>query len=99
MQISYHGLVGREVIGASGKRLGRVADLEAERVGDDLRVVALLVGPVALFDRVWSARIGPLRLRPSRVPWCDVARIERQVHLRVQRLQPAARGDASLQGQ
>jgi sporulation protein YlmC with PRC-barrel domain len=99
MQISYHDLVGREVIGAGGERLGRVADLEAERVADDLRVVALLVGLVALFARVWLARVGPLRLRPSRVPWRDVARIERQVHLHVHGLQPAERGSVSPKGQ
>lgn len=90
MQRRYHDLVGREVVAASGRRLGRVADLEAERQGDDLRVVALLVGPLALFDRIWSVRTGSSRRRPHRVPWRDVARVERVIQLRVETLPQTA---------
>ena len=90
MEMRYRELIGREVVAPSGKRLGRIADLEAERAGDELCVVALLVGPLALFGRIWSPRIGGLRLRPHRVPWEDVVQIGRRVQLSSESLQDAA---------
>ena len=89
MQMRLRELVGREVIAASGRSLGRIADLEAERVGDELRVVALLIGPAALFGRVWSRHIGGLHLRARRVPWQDVTRVDARVQLSVERIDEA----------
>jgi sporulation protein YlmC with PRC-barrel domain len=100
MQMRLRELVGREVVATDGRRLGRIADVEAERVGDDLRVVALLVGPAALFGRVWSLRVGGIHLHAHRVQWEDVAHVGRQVQLSVEQLtqagpaiEPKARAD------
>lgn len=98
MQMRVHELLGKEVVAVSGRRLGRVADLEAERRGDDLCVVALLVGPAALFSRIWSARIGGLRLHAQRVAWCDVASIDRRVQLAVERLHDDGASNATRKG-
>ncbi len=58
-------LLGRPVNDAQGKNLGRVYELEAKRVGHDLCVTALLVGP-----RAWLTRFGwTTKAHGRRVPW------------------------------
>ena len=52
MRMRYRELIGKEVIAADGERIGRIADLGAERQGDALRVTALLVGTSALLNHL-----------------------------------------------
>ncbi len=75
MRLTYHELVGKHVVTADGQDLGRIADLEAEPFDGKLRVVALLVGPVALFRRI--GRHVPAR----RVEWRMVRRVGTEVEL------------------
>lgn len=66
--ISAEALLGRRVQSVSGGFVGHVHDLRAERVGDDLCVVAILVGP-----RAWMVRLGLGRRSKAReVSWQDV---------------------------
>ena len=78
----YAELVGKTVVDGDGRTVGRVADLVAERRGDDLCVVGLLVGPGALLRRIAFQRRpwrgGPLA---QYVAWEQVDRIEREIHL------------------
>jgi sporulation protein YlmC with PRC-barrel domain len=71
-------VLGRVVVDAAGRHLGRVVDCVAEAQGDELRVTALLVGPGA-----WAARFGP---KPGqggrRVPWEDIAALAPHITLR-----------------
>jgi sporulation protein YlmC with PRC-barrel domain len=65
-------LMGRRVVDADGRRVGRVVECLAEADGDDLRVVGLLVGPGA-----WAARFGSAVGYKGRfVKWEDIAAIE-----------------------
>lgn len=73
-----HELIGRVVVDAAGQRLGRVVDCIAEPHGDELRVVALLVGPSS-----WWARFGPtLDGRGRRVRWEEIATLGPHIALR-----------------
>lgn len=87
MRLRHYKLVGMEVVAADGKRLGRVADLEAAADGEALRVTALLIGPRALVRRISNLHITLLRrvLPRLRIPWAFVAMIDQQVHLSVTR--------------
>lgn len=61
-------LLGREVYDAAGKKLGRVYDLEAGKVGNQLCVTALLVGAGS-----WITRFGwTPREHGNRIPWEQV---------------------------
>jgi sporulation protein YlmC with PRC-barrel domain len=44
-------LLKREVVGESGRRLGRVHEVRGELVGDRLRVVGLVAGEVGILER------------------------------------------------
>jgi len=84
--LSYHHLVGKPVVDADGKRVGRVVDLRAEACGEAFCVTALLVGPTSMLRRLgiwWSGLLGAEEC--GVVPWEAVARIEDEVHLRVPR--------------
>lgn len=71
-------LIGRVVVDASGHNLGRVVECIAEPQGDELRVVALLVGPSS-----WWARFGPAPGDGGRrVRWEDIAALAPRVTLR-----------------
>ncbi len=86
MRLRYHQLVGKHVRTADGHGVGRIADLHAEPVGDELRVTALLVGPAALIRRVSFRRGALFPVAPPRVvPWSAVARLDEEVHLRLDR--------------
>jgi sporulation protein YlmC with PRC-barrel domain len=62
-------LMGRRVVDAAGRRVGRVVECLAEADGDDLRVVGLLVGPGA-----WAARFGSAVGYKGRfVKWEEIA--------------------------
>jgi len=82
----YAELVGKQVVDANGAAAGRVADLVADRRGDSLCIVGLLVGPGALLRRIAFRRM-PLGGAPLAqfIPWEAVARIDRRIHLRVGR--------------
>jgi ribosomal 30S subunit maturation factor RimM len=103
MRQYYHELVGKEVVTADGRRLGRVTDLIAERRGEALCVTNMLVG-----ERGMIQRIGPLRFpllskaHPYVIPW-RVARVEQQIHLLdkagdIPKGEPRPRGGRSERG-
>ena len=79
----YSDLVGKTVVEADGRRLGRVADLVAGRRGESVCVMGLLIGPGALLRRIALRRSpfggGPLA---RYIPWEQVGWIDRQIHLR-----------------
>lgn len=85
-QSRYSELVGKTVVEADGRRLGRVADLVAERRDEAVCIVGLLVGPGALLRRIALRRSpfggGPLA---QYIPWERVERIDRLIHLRPDR--------------
>lgn len=94
MHVRYGEMVGKPVRTADGTNLGRIADLIAEREGDTLCVVALLVGPRGLTQRITFKRDALFQLAPPRrIAWSDVARIADAVHLRSS-FDPAAHGIA-----
>jgi sporulation protein YlmC with PRC-barrel domain len=71
-------LMGRRVVDAGGRRLGRVVDCLAEADGDELRVVGLLVGPHA-----WAARFGSAAGRAERlVLWEEILALTPRITLR-----------------
>ena len=75
MKLRVADLVGSRVEDASGRRIGRVVELE---LGPDWEVTALLVGAAGWLDRWNLPRVLP---RPKsgkgeRVPWRRVARFE-----------------------
>lgn len=84
MQIRYYELVGKKVITAEGRSIGRLVDLVAEPDGDSLRVTTLLVGPAALARRIAFKRVPLFGVAPPRtIPWQLVARVAEHVHLTV----------------
>jgi sporulation protein YlmC with PRC-barrel domain len=85
MHLRYHQIVGKTVITADGQRIGAVADLVAERRGTLLRVTALQIGPLGLLRRIAFRRTGAIALTPPEVPWRLVARVDRNVHLNLDR--------------
>ncbi|HEX6507151.1 MAG TPA: PRC-barrel domain-containing protein [Chloroflexota bacterium] len=75
-------LIGRKVRDAFGKKLGRVYDMETGRVGDELRVTALLVGPGS-----WLARFGWSRHEHGRrVPWEQIEGLSPDITVRAERV-------------
>ncbi len=77
MRLLYHDLVGRRVVTADGRSVGRIATLRAEPREGSLRVVSLLIGPGALVERI--ARRAPA----TEVAWSLVRRVGERVELRV----------------
>jgi sporulation protein YlmC with PRC-barrel domain len=75
MRRRYREIVGRHVVTSDGRDAGRVADLVVAPDGDDLRIVALLLGPRALLHRI--VRHGQRRA----VAWSAVARLGDRVEL------------------
>ncbi len=75
MRLLYHDLIGRHVVTADGRDVGRIADVRAEPRGGSLRVVSLLVGPRALAERI--ARRVPV----TEVSWRLVRRLGERVEL------------------
>ncbi len=71
-------LLGRTVVDAAGRRLGRVVECIAEPRDEELRVVALLVGSGA-----WWARFGPAQVAGGRrVRWEEIATLAPHITLR-----------------
>ncbi len=71
-------LIGRVVVDAAGRRLGRVVECIAEPWGDELRVTTLLVGP-----RSWATRFGATgRVEGRRVRWEEIAALAPRIALR-----------------
>lgn len=102
MELSYQALIGKPVVAADGERLGRVADLVAEARGERLRVTGLLVGPGSLLRRISFERAVWLGAPPARkIPWSLVARVEREIHLRVDAaaLEPLDEGEETVLGE
>ena len=77
MEIHVQDLIGRQVVDPSGKAVGRIEEIAAERRGAELFVTEYHIGPVAMLERVASATIirgmlGGRGLRGGkglRVPW------------------------------
>lgn len=73
-------LLGRPVKDSRGKDLGRVYELEAKHVGDQLRVTALLVGPGS-----WLTRFGwTTKPHGRRVPWEEITSLSPSITTRIQ---------------
>ncbi len=73
-----HEILGRRVVTQSGQKLGSIHEVEAERVGNELCITELLVGP-----EVWKVRLGlGGRAAVTRVPWKDVVALESPVRVR-----------------
>jgi sporulation protein YlmC with PRC-barrel domain len=71
-------LMGRRVVDADGRRIGRVVECLAEPDGDELRVVGLLVG-----WRAWAARFGSARGDAGRlVQWEEIEALDPHISLR-----------------
>ncbi len=71
-------LMGRVVVDATGRRLGRVVECLAERRGDDLCVTTLLVGP-----RAWIGRFGSgSGNRGRQVRWDDIVALAPHIMVR-----------------
>lgn len=76
MRMRYHELVGKRVVSADGKDLGRVADLTAEPRDGRLFVTGFLMGPTALFRRI------AFRFPVMRIRWKWVAKVGDRIYLR-----------------
>ncbi len=76
MRLYFHDLIGRQVLTADGRSLGRIANLRAEPRDGKLRVTSLLVGPGALLERIAS------RVPFTEVSWSLVRRVGERVELR-----------------
>jgi sporulation protein YlmC with PRC-barrel domain len=84
MYCRYHDLIGKQVIGADDRPVGRVADLIAERRGDALRVTGLLIGEKELIRRIGFRHLVPGHGTPARrIPWHHVDAIDEAIHLQV----------------
>ena len=82
MQVRYNEIVGKRLVTADGKSVGRITDLLARAEGDALVVNALLVGPGGLMRRIGFKQLGNVRPAPvQRIPWAWVERIADAVHL------------------
>jgi hypothetical protein len=68
-------LIGCELRTDSGERLGRVHDLRAERVSDDWRLTALVLGRTGLSARLVGTGPEPL-ISGGVVAWEAVTRLE-----------------------
>ncbi len=77
MRMLYHDLIGRHVITADGRRVGRIADLRAEPRDGRLRVTHLLVGARALIERIGRSE------QVTEVSWSLVRRVGERVELRI----------------
>jgi len=92
--LGFH-LLDRQVIDRDGLLVGKVDDVELS-TDDPPRVAALLLGPVALGERMggWLGRtIAGVARRaraagdrdPIRIPYDQVAQVDTAVHLRIRR--------------
>lgn len=71
-------LMGRTVCDHRERPLGRVYELELARMGDELCVTALLVGP-----RSWLTRFGwTPNEHGRRVPWEEISTLDPIIRLR-----------------
>jgi hypothetical protein len=61
--INIESLIGRPVISKTGKSIGRVEEVRAEREGEDLVVTEFCVGAYALFERLSASILGTEILR------------------------------------
>ena len=82
MRTTYHDLLGKQVVTADGRHLGRVIDLVAARHGDALCVTALLLGQTGLARRIGVRHVFGVATPPRAVPWRQVARLGDAIHLR-----------------
>jgi sporulation protein YlmC with PRC-barrel domain len=83
--IRVHDLVGRRVMTADERMLGRVVDLEIEH-RDGFSVVGIELGRFGLLERIGLLRILGRQRAPLTVPWTSVERID----ARAIRLRPGA---------
>lgn len=83
MQMRYWELIDKEVLDIAGLRIGHIADLVAERQGDDLCVTALRIGPRALVRRIAFRRVPLPEHTSHQIPWRYVTHIDQRVHLAI----------------
>jgi sporulation protein YlmC with PRC-barrel domain len=81
-----YGVLDHQLVDSEGRRCGKVDELELDgKAGEELRVVALLVGPGAWRGRLpgpFARLAGRLFARQIvRVPWEAVEAVEAAVHL------------------
>lgn len=70
-------LIGRRMVNISGKRIGYVHDLRAERIGNQLCVTALMVGP-----RAWLVKLGVSRGLGREVVWENIVELGATIRVR-----------------
>lgn len=93
MRVYFYDLLGKRVVTADGKRLGRIADLIAERRGDALCITGMRLGTQALVRRVASESVTVAYVPGGRgVPWALVASVGREVRLTITQREAHARG-------
>lgn len=86
MRIRYSHLSGMKVVDSDGARIGRLRNLLAERRGEALRVTTIMIGEVALLERIVFRPRHFTLLVPRAVPWELVDHIDgRTMWLRVTR--------------
>lgn len=84
MELRYHELVGKRIVAANGKTVGRLVDLVADERDGTLRVTGLQAGPVAVIYRFgfrWRPLSRLVTRRTFPIAWVD--RIGDEIHLRV----------------
>ena len=69
-------LLGRTVVDAEGRRIGRIEEFCARRDGDRCHITEYMLGPVGLLERLSVSSMGAWLLRrigmwrePQRIPW------------------------------
>ena len=70
-------LIGLKVVNMSGKTIGHVHDLRAERMGNQLCVTALMVGP-----RAWLVKLGIARGLGREIAWERIMDIGKTIRIR-----------------
>lgn len=83
MRLRYWELVGKKIISADGKEVGRIADLLAQRQGNELRVVAMRVGSGAFIQRIGFKKMRGKETPALEIPWEQIARLEKHIYLNV----------------
>jgi sporulation protein YlmC with PRC-barrel domain len=80
-----YGVLDHQLVDSRGRHCGKVDDLELEgKAGEELRVIALLVGPGAWRGRLpgpFARLAGRFSRKLVRVPWDVVESAEAAVHL------------------
>lgn len=79
----YGELIGKQVLDVTGQSVGHIADLVAERQGENLCVTSVRVGSRALLRRIAFRRMPLPAHKAHQIPWEYVRRIDQYVHLAI----------------